>query len=608
MPSQGRQLLVLLGLSAAVFFANLGAAQLWDEDEPIFAGTAREMMERGDWVVPVFNGAMLPDKPVGMYWLMMAGFAVFGPTEFAARCGSALFGLASVLVTWQLGRRLFSAEVGFWGGLALATSLSFDVVARAATPDAMLVFFSTLALYCFVAGTTPRQPSGSARAYLATAPLSVEPSWSAFAAMYAAMGLAVLSKGPVGLVLPTAAIGLYRSIARRPGVSSAAQSRTDQATAGARTWWAWVRSAIGNAAAVVSPAHLLRTMWSMRPLTALAVVAAVAGPWYVWVGLRTNGQWLAGFIGVHNVGRFFHAMEHHHGPFFYYVVAVVIGFFPWSLFLTPGLRLCGRRIRRGHRWRPGYVLLLSWIAVYVVFFSLARTKLPNYVLPVYPALALVIGGWIVAWQRRPSLVARRDLRAAWLLLALVGLGVAVGVPIAAIKFLQGEVLLGLIGLPLIVGAVFAWRFSERGQPRHAALTLAVAAASFSIALFGWGAVRIDRQQSSAKFAEFIRQHTAIGAARIRTFGYYRPSLVFYSRQPVRQFVAPEQVAEFFRDQPDDAFVFTSDERYRQLTAVLPPDVVVLARRPWFLRSSEILLLGRATPPLEVVSREGGGRR
>jgi hypothetical protein len=196
----------------------------------------------------------------------------------------------------------------------------------------------------------------------------------------------------------------------------------------------------------------------------------------------------------------------------------------------------------------------------------------------------------------------RDLRAAWLTLALVGVGVAVGLPIAARKYLQGDVLLGLVGVPLIAGAGLAWHFTQRAQPRRAAWSVAAAAASFSVALFGWGAVRVDRQQNSAQFADVIHQHATTGAAQIRTFGYYRPSLVFYTRQPVRQLITPEQVAEFFRDQRNDAFVFTSDERYHQLTSLLPPDVVVLERRPWFLRSQEILLLGRTAPPVELTSQ------
>lgn len=579
------QLAALLVVATAAFFTNLGAAQLWDEDEPIFAGAAREMFDRGDWIVPYFNGVVLPDKPALMYWVMMAGYSVFGPTEFAARCGSAVFGVASVLLTWFLARRLFSARVGFWAGLALATSLSFDVVARAATPDSLLVFFSTLALYAFVRGSSPRVSDGPAGSAIATAPLSASPDWLAYIAMYAAMGVAALAKGPIGIALPTAAIGLYLLIARLPNAACTAASDR-------RTWLTRCGGLLRAAARTFAPRHFFATAWSMRPLTGAAVITAVAGPWYAWVGWRTDGAWLQGFFGVHNFGRFLNAMEHHRGPFFYYLVAVLIGFFPWSVFLWPSLRQLMQKVRSRHRWAPSYLLLACWIGVYLFFFSLAKTKLPNYILPIYPALALLAGAWIDFWVRRPGLILRRDLRGAWLTLTLVGLGISVALPVAAGYFLGGDLALGLTGLPLLIGGLAVWRLAERGPPRMAAFALVATAVVFCITLFGWGAVRVDRRQNSAEFAAAIRRHARGAAPQIRCFGYYRPSLVFYSRQPVRQFTTPEQVGEFFREQPQDAFVFASEKRYRQLAAVLPADVKVLERRTWFLRNSQILLLGR----------------
>ena len=117
--------LALIGLG--VFFTNLGAADLFDEDEPKNAACAYEMLVRGDWVVPSFNHELRPEKPVLLYWLMMLAYRAFGVTEFAARFWSATLALGTVLATYHLGRRLFQPEVGF-GALALATALMFDVV------------------------------------------------------------------------------------------------------------------------------------------------------------------------------------------------------------------------------------------------------------------------------------------------------------------------------------------------------------------------------------------------------------------------------------------------------------------------------------------------
>lgn len=597
MAHPAKQFVALSTIAAAVLFTNLGGAQLWDEDEPIFAGAAREMLDRGDWVVPYFNGQMLPDKPALMYWVMIAGYRAFGVGEFAARFGSAAFGLASVLLTWQLGRRLFSARVGFWAGVVLATSLNFDVVMRAATPDALLVFFSTLAFYAFVRGTTPES----------TYPLSAAPSWRTWVAVYAAMGMAALAKGPVGVVLPTATIGMYLLIARANYVGSRIRENSGPTSLVQPDFSRnWLRRLFRAIATIFRPWHFLRTTWSMRPLTAVATILVVAGPWYVWVGLRTDGAWPAWFFGVHNLGRFLRPMEHHSGPFFYYLIALLIGLFPWSVFLGPGLRQAARRSQLRHRWRPSYLFLACWIGVYLVILSSARTKLPNYILPIYPALALLVGGWLNAWLRRPRLVARRDLLAAWLTIGLIGLAMTIIAPIVAQKFLHGDPILLVCGLPLIAGAAAAWWFTKQSQPRGAAWSLTVAAAAWSVTLFGWAAGRVDRQQTSAQFAAVIDECAGGRTPAVRTFGYYRPSLVYYTRQPVRQIFAPEDVGKFFREHPSDAFLFTNEKDYERLADVLPADVTVLDRRPWFLKSREVLLLGRDEP--RVSARPFAGRK
>ena len=130
-----RHQLWIVTAAAVVLFTNLGAAALWDEDEPLYASCAREMLQRGDWVVPTFNGEIFPEKPPLMFWLMMGSFRLFGVTEFAARFWSAALGVGTALLTYHLGRLLFRAEVGLWAGLIVVTSIIFTVSARAATVD-----------------------------------------------------------------------------------------------------------------------------------------------------------------------------------------------------------------------------------------------------------------------------------------------------------------------------------------------------------------------------------------------------------------------------------------------------------------------------------------
>ncbi|HWB13486.1 MAG TPA: glycosyltransferase family 39 protein [Pirellulales bacterium] len=579
----GWHLLVLVTLSGLLFLANLGAAGLWDEDEPIFAGAAREMMDRGEWIVPYFNWAMIPDKPVLLYWVMIGAYRAFGVTEFAARCGPALFGVGSVLLTWLLGRRLFSPAAGFWAGVILATSVNFDVVARAATPDTLLTFFSTLSILCYAWG---------AKGLRGDAAGDHDPGQTTRLAMigsYAAMGMAVLAKGPIGVILPAATIGLYVLTSITAAQRTVAQTE-------AKGWRAAVRQSGLALAQSLHPTRVVRAILRMYPLTGLTVVLAVAGPWYVAVGMRTEGAWLAGFFGKHNLGRFLHPMEHHRGPFFYYLIAIVIGFFPWSLFLGPA------GVHMKSRWgddREGnpYRLLLCWLVTYLGFFSLAATKLPNYIVPVYPALALLVGACLDAW-----LSGRQDLpfwlvRRAWVTSILIGIAFVVVLPIVALRFLGGDTILAFTGLPLIVGGGLCWWWHRRARPRRAAAAFAVMAACFSLAVFAGGTAEVDRHQTSALFARVVHRHTGGELAIVRSFGYWRPSLVFYLRQPVQQFFYEEQIREFCQAWPYRGFLLTTSDRYALVGKYLPSDVCVLERKRWFLRSQDLLLLGRKEPSI-----------
>jgi 4-amino-4-deoxy-L-arabinose transferase-like glycosyltransferase len=251
------------------------------------------------------------------------------------------------------------------------------------------------------------------------------------------------------------------------------------------------------------------------------------------------------------------------------------------------------RIRQPHLWRPGYVLSVCWIAVYVGFFSLASTKLPNYVLPAYPPLALLTAGLIHSFVTEPAGLRSGWMRAAWILLATIGVGILAAFPLVAAHYLGGDRWLGLIGLaPLLAGGLGLY-FSRRGRPRAAFTALAALTAAFLIGLYGYVAVRVDRYQNSALLAAVIHDQAAGSESAISAYGYYRPSLTFYARQTIGRCKTPQQVQELFSQHPRNAFLFTTDERYRQIAAVLPPDVTVLRRCPKFLKSGEVWLLGRA---------------
>lgn len=560
-----RHQLVVIAVALAVFFTGLGSARLWDEDEPKNAACAREMMERGDWVVPSFNYELRTDKPVLLYWLMMAAYQVFGVTELGARFASAALAVGTTLLVYHLGRLAYRPTVGLWAAIALASSLMFDVAARAATPDSALIFFSTLAVYAFVrAGGV--QGTG--------------PGWGGWVGVYAAMGLAVLAKGPVGVVLPTGVMVLF-TLCRGEQCGGAAATTGTSRIGRLAVWLARTFSPRGVAAAI----------WRSRPLTALAVVAVIALPWYVLVGLRTDGQWLAGFLGRHNVGRFLHAMEGHRGPIFYYLIAVIVGYFPWSVFLPLCLLYMVRRIRNGHAWRNADVFCACWAGLYIGFFSLARTKLPSYITPCYPALALLTGALFDEWLRSPGAVPRRMLGWALLSPALVGLAVAVGLPIASWLVVPGESWLGAIGLILVGGSWLAWRETGAGRIQRAQLALASMGVLFATALFGLGAARVSSHHTSPVLIAKAGASSE-SASPVVTYRHYEPSLIFYAQRQVAQYHTREQLQEALRAAPA-ARVITRSEFLDELSGALGPEMVVVERLPRFLRKGEVVLLAPA---------------
>jgi 4-amino-4-deoxy-L-arabinose transferase-like glycosyltransferase len=613
--------LCLATVASTLFFTNLGAAKLWDRDEPRNAGCAAEMLQRGDWVVPVFNAELRPHKPVLLYWFMMSAYAVFGVTEFAARFWSAVLGVGTVLMTYHIGRRLFNGRAAFWGALVLSTCLMFDVLARAATPDSVFIFFATSAMVVYVFGTFA--PSGETDEH----PRPIYPkianryfpaSWPLCALMYGMMGVAVLAKGPVGLVLPTAVIGMFLLVMRLPALGAALPTspqpvRTSETLAQRRETLAqrqapssdqtcrppapsgerpgrWSRAALWLVRPF-APLHFLRTCWLMRPMTALAVVAVIGLPWYVLVSLRTSGDWVERFLLTHNVGRVLEPMEGHGGSILFYPATLVVGFFPWSVFLAPVLIGLVSRIRRRDPWHAGYILLACWVAVYIVLFSVARTKLPNYLVPAYPACALLTGCFIYHWTRGTAVARAIWSKLSFASLALVGVGLLVGLPLAASVYLPGEQWLGLVGLIPIAGAVACWMLVRRSRPVRAAAAFATTAVAFAVTLLCFVPVRVDRHQQSHLLGKVIAANSP--QPRIASFGCMEPSWVYYAGRPIREIPRGRPAeARAFLAHSRNAFLITTDDRHRSLEPKLPHDVTVLVTVPFFLEKGNLVVLGR----------------
>lgn len=598
MPKSWREGLLLVALCAIVFLTQLGATHLWDDDEGFFAETAREMLERGDLVVPWFNGELFAHKPPFMYWMMMGAYRVLGVNEFAARLPSALFGCGTVLLVWRIGRILYSPRAGFWAGIVLATSLNFVVIARAATADAELAFFCTLPIYFFI-----RRAAGiggvQASACLATGDrlkpeLQRQPALQQLLPAYAAMGVAMLVKGPIGVVLPTSVLGLFllcqKALSAADIQSPSAVSSLPAAGSFAGVVLGGLRSSGRFLQRLMGPRHVLKTILELRPVTAIILVLLVAGPWYAAVAFETSGAFLEGFFGVHHFGRFTNPMDNHGGPIFYYLVAACVGFFPWIIFLSPTLAQWWTRVRSAHAWRPGDLLCACWVVVWFGLFSLASTKFPHYVVPAYPALALVTAAFLDRWLADGSIYRAVHRRIAWITVAVVGTTLIVALPITARVFLNAGTATWLVGVPLLLGAALTTYLTERGRIVQGLAALTATTAAFLLALFGVAAVEIDRHQNAPAIGAAIRARGDSGATAVAEYGYFRPSLVFYARRTIERTGQTWPATRFLHDHPAGSCLVLKERDYRDFRPQLPADTEVVLRQPWFLKSGESVLL------------------
>ena len=354
---------------------------LFEPDEGRYAQIPREMLTADEWIVPTLQGEVYLDKPPLFYWLVMMSYSIFGFHEGAARFVPALAIHGAVLLTYLLGRHIVGERSAFWGALLLTVSPIFLGVGRLLVLDGLLTLWVTLALlaaYLAQAARRFSEPEAQARAHggaLACASGSenrLHIGWWGVAAL--ACGLGVLTKGPVALVLVLIPLWTQRRL-----VSSAPIS-----------WRAW--SAF------------------------YGIVLVVNLPWYVAVCLqRPEFAWY--FLWQHNVERFVEPFDHVR-PVWFYVPILLFGLLPALLLAWPLTRfLISTKPDETNSRCPalGYLLLSGlWC---VLFFSLAGSKLPTYLLPAFPPLCLALGCFVARtdWHRSRGLIGL--VVACWLMLA-----------------------------------------------------------------------------------------------------------------------------------------------------------------------------------------------
>ena len=328
--------LVLLALLAlAVGIDNL-RRPLANPDEGRYSEISREMAASGDWVTPRLNGINYFEKPPLQYWATAAAFKLFGEGEVPARLYVGLCGMATLLIAALTAGRLRGAEAGLASALALVSSPYFMALGGIVTLDMGLTLWTTATLCALLLAENPTQEARMRRRWMLAA--------------WAAMALAVLSKGLVGIVFPGAAIFLHALLRRDFSIFR-------------RLEWGW----------------------------GLALFLALAAPWFVAVS-AANAEF-AQFFFVHEHFQRFLTTEHRRvAPAWFFIPILVAGFLPWMIALPAAIAHAWRR-EAGAAFQPLRLALL-WSAFIVAFFSASSSKLPAYILPAFPSLALVLGSYL----------------------------------------------------------------------------------------------------------------------------------------------------------------------------------------------------------------------
>jgi 4-amino-4-deoxy-L-arabinose transferase-like glycosyltransferase len=576
--TQNRSLLIVLAAGLVTLAVGTAPTPLWDEDEPRFAAIARAMVETGDWVVPMFNGQLAVDKPVLMHWCMAASMTVFGTNEFAARLPSMIAALVAALAVLRIGTRLFDPTVGTIAALAWLGTILAGIEAHAATPDAILTALCSWAVVLAAEVILNASPTSSAD----TLPkLSIARA----GLIGLLLGLAVVCKGPIGFVGPLAVLvpwTLWVAIERRMTAKSSG------------SWFTRTASA-----AIPATIDVLR---SLRPVVITLAAIAAAAPWYVAVWQRTNGAWIEGFFFVHNVGRFMAPMEKHGGGMWYHPVTLLVCFYPWSCFLPLSLVLATWRV-----WRraipdtllPAVGLLLVWFAVWVGGFSLAATKLPNYVLPAYPAAALIVA-WVAVDAARRAAATGHWPHSRWVAFGMGGLvfgGIATAATvIVATRFgASGGELAALAGLVPLVGAGICWRLAATGRPLEAVNAFAATSLVFTAVAVGPGSTILARANTIPGFVQTL-DSSAPDRTKIGTFTIASPNIVFYADQPVHQILNDDvgNAMTFLASSPD-AVLLVPEQKVRLLEKSLPPGHGIIGRTRPLFRPHDVVAIGKVPP-------------
>lgn len=480
-----RDLLLLALAFGALYFFRLGSYPLSNPDEGRNAEIPREMLASGDWVTPRLNNVNYFEKPPLVYWATAVVGKIFGLNEWSVRAVPALFALAGVLLTYAAARRLHGRNAGLAAAAVLGTSLLWFILGHIPILDTAMSVFMAAALFCFILGVC--EPAGTRRRWF-------------FYGLYASMALATLTKGLMGFLVTGAVMFLWLLVFNQ-----------------------WKR---------LRPLHLP---------TGVLLFLAIAAPWHVLAAMR-NETWAHRYFVYEHFERFLTSAASRPGPWYYFIGIIVAGLIPWTGFLWPALRdaVCGgpsgalkdgwvKRKEQADAW-----FFVTWIGFVLFFFSISKSKLPPYILPVFPALAVLIGAWLAkAIEENAVVRLRGGLRGFSFVCGLLAVALCVVVARPALVKMDAAQAIALqlpawtMAAALLFGGIFTpWLARVRGV--GAGASGAVVTMVLFFAALQWAAPEIQKP-GTRELALYVKAHAQPGDRVFQCYDFYQ-DFTFYSER------------------------------------------------------------------------------
>ena len=525
---------LLLVFAIPVFFLALGANSIWDANEAFYVETPRQMVASGDYVNPSFNGEPRLNKPVLTYWVVAAFYQIFDVSIAVERVAIGIGALGILFGALLIGRAVRSPATGVIAAVLLASAPRFVFFSRRIAIDIYITLFLTLTLAFFV--MAERYPQHRRRYLLL---------------MYAAIGLGVLTKGPIALAIP-AIVGL-----------------------------AWL----------VSEKRLGDIPKLMLPSGALIVLAIVV-PWYAALYVQHGWEPIRFFVFDENLGRYATAFTTSRSPVFFLFVLFGDLLLPWApLIVIPMVTAW----RRGTPDDPAGAirrLLWWWIAIIVVVFSFSASKEDLYILPAIPAAAALVADLLVRSRLGAD---HRGVRG--VMAGIAVLAVAMGV-LVAVLFSEGHYALAgawVTAVVLTLSGLAAGGLLWRGRHAAAFVTLAAGFIAFNYVFVLRLLPDVERLKPVPTLARTLTTR-ATPAAVVGSFNTNVPSLVFYTSRRITRLTDLEQAVRFLNENAD-AWIVVGTGDWQDLHARVPTTCIA-ERAPQFLaKGSDIL---RRSPPPDLL--------